>query len=177
MIDGFGPINTTPAPNTCIENYGIEFWDIRKQKAPIQGSDRKEICKLNDFWLKMDSSSETFGNEGGPVGGQLLLENIKCGIALFGIPRGEDERQMGGEWLYAYVFVYEPSTDTQSQPAGDETLVRYKSERRNSLPVGARDENVGMLRFCCSSVGAHLDVDCIFGKVEGVWSSHSRAHV
>ena len=72
----------------------------------------------------MDSSSEALGNERGPVGGQLLLENFKCVTTLFGIPRGEDERQMGSEWLYAYVFVYEPSTDTQSQPTGEETLVR-----------------------------------------------------
>ena len=77
----------------------------------------------------MDSSSETFGNEGGPVGGQLFLENFKCAATLFGIPRGEDECQMGGDWLYSYVFVYEPSADTQSQPAGGKTLVRYKSER------------------------------------------------
>jgi hypothetical protein len=112
VIDGFGPIDTTPASNPCIENYGIEFGDIRKQKTPIQGSDRKEVCKLNDFWLKVDSSSETFGNEGGPVSGQLLLENFKCVTTLFGIPGGEDERQMSGDWLYAYVFVYEFSADT-----------------------------------------------------------------
>jgi hypothetical protein len=34
-----------------------------------------------------------------------------------------------------------------------------------------------MLRFCCSSVGAHLDVDYIFGKVEGVWSVILRPRV
>jgi hypothetical protein len=77
----------------------------------------------------MDSSSEALGNEGGPVGGQLLLENFKCVTTLSDIPRGEDERQMGGDWLCSYVFVYEPSADTQSQPAGEEALVRYKSER------------------------------------------------
>lgn len=77
----------------------------------------------------MDSSSETFGNEGVPVGGQLLLESFKGVTTLFGIPRGEDERQMGGDWLYSYVFVYKPSADTQSQSAGEEILVRYKSER------------------------------------------------
>ena len=70
----------------------------------------------------MDSSSETFGNEGVPVGGQLLLENFKCVTTLFGIPRGEDECQMGGDWLYSYVFVYEPSADTQSQSAGEENI-------------------------------------------------------
>ena len=34
-----------------------------------------------------------------------------------------------------------------------------------------------MLRFCCSPVGAHLDVDYIFGKAEGVWSVIPRPRV
>jgi hypothetical protein len=77
----------------------------------------------------MDASGETFGNEGGPVSRQVLLENFERVTTLFGIPRSENEGQIGGERLLAYEFVHELATDAQSQAAGEGELVRYDSAR------------------------------------------------
>jgi hypothetical protein len=122
-------MHTTPASHACIENDGIEFGYIRTQEVPTQGSDRKEIRQLNIFWAKVDASGETFGNEGGPVRRQLLLECFKRVTALFGIPRSEYKCQVGGERLPAYEFVYELAADAQSQAAGDGELARHSPTR------------------------------------------------
>lgn len=129
LMDSFWPVDTAPTSDAGIENYGIEFWYVRLQEAPTQGSHRNEICQLDIFGPKVDAFGETFGNERGPIGSQVLLEGFECGIALCGITRSEYEGQVGSERLLAYEFVYELVADAQSQTTIDGKLVRDSAAR------------------------------------------------
>lgn len=71
---------------------------------------------------------------------------------------------MVSEWLDAYEFVYDLLADAQSQATNEGKLAGSNSVKRNDLPVGAGDENIGMFGSCCSPVGAHLDVVYILQK-------------
>jgi hypothetical protein len=162
LIDSFWPIDAAPTSDAGVENYGIEFRYVRLQEAPIQCSHRKEVCQLNIFGSKVDALGETMGNEGGPIRRQVLLECFKRVTALLRIPRSEYDGQLGGERLLVYEFVYELVADAQSQTTVDGKLARDNAAGRSVLPVGAGDENIGMLRCCSGSGGAHLDVVHIF---------------
>ena len=90
----------------------------------VQGSDRQEVGELNIFWVKVNASRETFGNEGGPILLQVLLESFECVTTLLAITRSKDEGQLGREWLFAYELVNELAADAQSQAAGKGKSVR-----------------------------------------------------
>jgi len=52
---------------------------------------------------------------------------------------------MVGEWLDAYEFVYDLLADAQSQATDEGKLAGPNSVKWNDLPVGAGDENIGLV--------------------------------
>ena len=103
----------------------------------------------------------------------MLLECFKGVTALLCIPRSEYDGQLGGERLLAYEFVYELVADAQSQTTADGKLAIDNAGGRSVLPVGAGDENIGMLRCCSGSGGAHLDVVHIFKNFCSTLTTHA----